>query len=97
MKQLLSIVLAGSLLCSMCAIAAPPESVPPAQQQKNQLPDTHQSGDYLEPQPDNNGANSNADVQGKPGSANKPSRPGSMEKGKRFHEKPQDGGTGVKQ
>ena len=100
MKKLLSILLASTFLCSMTvAFAAPPDNAPPAQQQKNQVPDTHQNGDYLEPQPDNNNAatTGNSDTQGRQGVGNKQSKPGNVEKSKRFHEKPQDGGTGVKQ
>ncbi len=95
MKKLLFIVLASTLTCSMtAALAAPADTAPPVQQQKNQVPQTPQNGDYLEPQPDNNAASS--DTQGKSGSDHKQSKPGSLEKSKRFHEKPQDGGTGVK-
>jgi len=99
MKKLLSILLASTLLSAMTvAFAAPPENAPPAQQQKNQVPDSPQNGDYLEPQPDNNNAatTGSSDAQGKQGSGHKQSKPGNLEKSKRFHEKPQDGGTGVK-
>lgn len=100
MKKLLSILLASTFLCSMTVVfAAPADNAPPAQQQKNQVPDTHQNGDYLEPQPDNNNAAPLVTAIRRVGRVvviNSPSR-ATLKKAKRFHEKPQDGGTGVKQ
>lgn len=95
MRRLFPILLAGLLACSVNdAVAAPQENVPPAHQQKNQVPETHQNADYLEPQPNNNGTKASADQQGH---SQKPAKAGNMEKSKRFHEPPEDGGTGVKQ
>lgn len=99
MRTLLSILLVSGLaLATTTTFAAPPDtSAPPAQQQKNQVPDSTRNGDYLEPQPDNNGAGNagSQDTDGRQGSS-APSKARNMEKSKRFHEKPQEGGTSVK-
>ncbi|WP_223261258.1 hypothetical protein [Methylophilus medardicus] len=96
MKKHLSIVFAGLLMTATTSVwAAPADNVPPTQQQKNQVPDTNQNGNYLEPQADNNNAASDPQSQKQSG-ANKTNKPANVEKSKRFHEKPQDGGTGVK-
>lgn len=96
MKTLLPVLLASVLACSVnMATAAPQDNAPPAQQQKNQVPDSTQNGNYLENQPDNN--NDTKDSANQQNSTNKPSKAGNMEKSKRFHQKPEEGGTGVKQ
>lgn len=96
MKTLLPVLLASVLACSVnMATAAPQDNAPPAQQQKNQVPDSTQNGNYLENQPDNNSNTKGSANQ--QNSTNKPSKAGNMEKSKRFHQKPEEGGTGVKQ
>lgn len=96
MKTLLPVLLASVLACSVnIATAAPQDNAPPAQQQKNQVPDSTQNGNYLENQPDNN--NDTKGSANQQNLTNKPSKAGNMEKSKRFHQKPEEGGTGVKQ
>lgn len=98
MRKLFPILLAGLLACSVNdAVAAPQDNAPPAHQQKNQVPDTNQNGNYLEPQQDNNNDTKGSAKSQKQNGTNKPSKAGNMEKSKRFHEKPEEGGTGVKQ
>jgi hypothetical protein len=92
MNKLLTVLLTSVLISPATAVFAAdaPSDVPPAHQQKKALPDSTKNGDYLQDQPDNNsGSNANQ------GSANKQSKPGNIEKSKRFNEKPADGGTGV--
>lgn len=103
MKHTLTLLLATAMLCSTTgAIAAPPDdkapdNVPPAHQQKNSVPDSNQNGNYLEQQPDNNNDTGKSVSGTNHQGTNKPSKAGNMEKSKRFHQKPEDGGTGVKQ
>ena len=98
MKKLLLMLLASMLVCSVpMATAAPQDNAPPAHQQKNQVPDTNQNGNYLEPQQDNNNDTKGSANTQQQNSTNKPSKAGNMEKSKRFHQKPDEGGTGVKQ
>lgn len=95
MNKLLTALLASMLMCSASAVFAAGEGTggePPAHQQKKQVPDSTKNGDYLQDQQDNNnGSNAN---QGS-ASGNKQSKPGNIEKSKRFQEKPSEGGTGV--
>lgn len=91
MNKLLTALLASVFLCSTTAVFAADATggdVPPAHQQKKEVPNTTKNGDYLQDQPDNN-SGGNANTQ----SGNKP---GNMEKSKRFHEEPADGGSDVK-
>ncbi|WP_231587251.1 MULTISPECIES: hypothetical protein [Methylophilus] len=98
MKKLLPMLLASTLVCSVnIATAAPQDNAPPAHQQKNQVPDTTQNGNYLEQQQDNNNDTKGSANTQQQNSTNKPSKAGNMEKSKRFHQKPDEGGTGVKQ
>jgi hypothetical protein len=98
MKKLLPMLLASALVCSVnIATAAPQDNAPPAHQQKNQVPDTTQNGNYLEQQQDNNNDTKGSANTQQQNSTNKPSKAGNMEKSKRFHQKPDEGGTGVKQ
>ncbi|AKR42697.1 MAG: hypothetical protein CTY26_10190 [Methylophilus sp.] len=91
-------LLASTLVCSVnIATAAPQDNAPPAHQQKNQVPDTTQNGNYLEQQQDNNNDTKGSANTQQQNSTNKPSKAGNMEKSKRFHQKPDEGGTGVKQ
>jgi hypothetical protein len=107
MTKLNAILLTASLsLSSVPLFAATVDNndvVPPAQIQKDQVPNSTSNGNYLEPQPDENGAttntngttNSNADKQyRKDKKAHKGSKPTNLEKSKRF-ESPENGGTTV--
>lgn len=74
--------------------------VPPAQVQKNQVPDSTANGNYLEPQPDENGATSNTtdkQAQKSHKAKSKGSKATNIEKSKRLTETPENGGTDVKQ
>jgi hypothetical protein len=108
MKNTLSLAIAAIfMVISHPTLAAPdnvsPDAVPPAQKQKNQVPETNQNGNYLETQQDNNNPPKNpkgtGDQQqnGRQQTNAQPSKPANMEKSKRFHQDPQQGGTGVKQ
>ncbi|MGP1716054.1 MAG: hypothetical protein ACTS9Y_02650 [Methylophilus sp.] len=91
MNKLLTVLLASVFMSTTTAAFAADATggdVPPAHQQKKEVPNTTKNGDYLQDQPDNN---SNANQ----GSGNKQSKPGNIEKSKRFQEKPAEGGTGV--
>ena len=93
MKNLHAILLASVFMCSTTVVFAADATggdMPPAHQQKKEVPNTTKNGDYLQEQPDNNNG-SNATNQ----SGDKHSKPGNIEKSKRFHEKPAEGGTGV--
>lgn len=94
MNKLLNLLLASVMMCGAgAAFAAEPATgdVPPAHEQKKAVPDSTKNGDYLQEQQDNNSGSTG-------NSANKQSKPGSnMEKSKRFHEKPAEGGTNVQQ
>lgn len=95
MKKLLAMLFTGVFAFSITStLAVAADAGPPAQQQKNQVPDTHQNGNYLEPQQDNNGG-TDATQQKQDNTHKSSSRPGNIEKSKRFQQKPQDGGTGV--
>ena len=92
MNKLLSTMLACVFAsASSLAIAAPEVPPPPAHQQKNQVPDSTDHGNYLKAQPDNN-AGSAGDNQR---SGDPKAHPAAKEKSKRFNEKPEDGGTGT--
>lgn len=71
--------------------AAPTDDAPPAQIQKDKVPDSTSNGNYLEPQPDENGATPNsAGKQNKKGV-----KPGNIEKSKKVTEPPEKGGAKV--
>lgn len=94
MKKLLTVLLASAFAFSTgLTVAEAADAGPPAQQQKNQVPDTNQNGNYLEAQPDNNGG---TNANQKQGTSSKQSKPGNMEKSKRFQQDPKQGGTDVK-
>lgn len=81
MNTLLRLILAGvcTFLTSLPVALAADEG-PPAQQQKNQVPDSTQNGNYLEPQQDNNNGNA-ANATQERAHPSKQSKPGSnMEK-----------------
>lgn len=93
MNKLLAVILVGCFASvSGVTVAAPADEGPPAQQQKNQVPDSGQSGNYLETQQDNNGgkdvkSNKRGQQNAQPG--------GHIEKSKKVNEKPEDGGLGT--
>lgn len=107
MTKLNTIVIATLLSFSSAPLLAAAvdnnDVVPPAQTQKNEVPNSTSNGNYLETQPDENGAtdstngttNSNANKQyHKDKKTNKGSKPTNLEKSKRF-ESPENGGTTV--
>lgn len=79
------------------------DMIPPAQVQKNQVPDSTSNGDYLETQPDENGATSNTTNRQTTDKKNskqmksksKDSNATNLEKSKRMTESPENGGTTV--
>lgn len=73
--------------------ATPTDVTPPTQIQKDKVPDSTSNGNYLEPQPDENGAtteNSSGKHQ------KKGSKPTNIEKSKKVTEPPENGGAKVK-
>lgn len=108
MTKLKSLILATLISFSSTAVFAAAvdnnDVVPPAQTQKNQVPNSTSNGNYLESQPDENGAtgntngttNNNADKQynNNRKATGSGSRPSNLEKSKRF-ESPENGGTTV--
>ncbi|WP_275356116.1 hypothetical protein [Methylophilus sp. YYY-1] len=93
---LIAALLVASSVPSLAADHVSPDATPPAQKQKNQVPDTTKNGHYLEPQQDNNNLPPNTkDTASQPQNAQS-SKPGNMEKSKRFQQDPKQGGTDVK-
>lgn len=110
MTKLHAIALAAIVSFSACPVMAAAvdnnDVVPPAQVQKNQVPDSTANGNYLETQPDENGATgSTTDKQNstmnkhnyKSGKNKKGAKATNVEKSKRFTDTPENGGTEVKQ
>ncbi|MDI1309656.1 MAG: hypothetical protein PSV17_09525 [Methylotenera sp.] len=102
MTKLLAIVLLtlGSVSTGqvLAAETTNTDVVPPAHIQKNEVPDSTANGNYLEPQPDENGATTNTtDKQKRIQMNSKPkgSNATNLEKSKRLTETPEDGGTKV--
>jgi hypothetical protein len=92
MKKLISIIFVSVLsLSSYSLMAAGTSDGPPAQQQKDQVPDSTKNGNYLESQPDNNGA---TEATKKKGQSN-PAKASNVEKGKKVKEKPENGGMNI--
>lgn len=93
------------------SFAATPEEVmqegPPVQMQKDKVPDSTSNGNYLEMQPDENGAvtngkesnttNSKHTKKSKYGKKNAGDKSSTMNKGKQTSENPTDGGMTVEQ
>jgi len=78
--------------------AEPVDSGPPAQQQKDSVPPSTTHGDFLEPQPDENGANADTQNQNKKAMKkhNKNTKkPDAAVKGKNQTEQPSTGGVTV--
>ncbi|WP_047537181.1 hypothetical protein [Methylotenera versatilis] len=72
-------------------IAAPVDEGPPAQTQKDKVPEATDHGNYLEPQPvENSDAKQTGDKHHKKDNKNRP-------KGKNTTEQPKDGGVDVNQ
>lgn len=114
MTKLLTILAASALTLTLTSwhinaadTSGAVDNGPPAQQQKNQLPDSTSTGDYLETQPDENGAtqdtsekhkntaNQNKNTTKK--STKKGVKATNIEKSKRMTLPPEEGGTNVKQ
>jgi len=92
MNRLISIILVSVLsLSAYPLMAATVDDGPPVQQQKDQVPDSTRNGNYLESQPDNNGA---TDTSKKKASSN-PTKASNIEKSKKVKEKPENGGINV--
>lgn len=75
------------------------DATPPAQMERNTAPDSTKNGDYLEPQPDENGALSNTKdkhSQKKHKDKSKNAKPSNIEKSKKVTEDPDNGGMDVK-
>jgi hypothetical protein len=95
---LTSIVVAALSFTSWSISAEPIDSGPPAQTQKDNPPDSTKSGDFLEPQPDNNGATDSTTEKNKmvKKHKDKSSKPTNMEKSKKVTEEPEEGGVELK-
>jgi len=102
MNKLFTIITAMLFAFSSWHIQAAPSDVPtseapPAQMQKDKVPDSTTNGNYLEPQPDVNGVP--LDPANPQDSANKgkknSSKPSNLEKNKKLKD-PADGGVQVK-
>jgi len=91
MNYLLTTIVATTLSFSSWAINAEPvDGAPPAKSQKEKLPDSNSTGDYLESQPNNAGeTESHKDKS-------KASKPSNMKKSKSLTEEPEDGGVDLK-
>ena len=73
------------------------DSGPPAQQQKDQVPNSTSTGNYLEPQVDENGATQNStDKKAVKNSTQKGVKATNIEKSKKVTETPDSGGMDVK-
>lgn len=101
MKKIYVLISAGLMSISsgyVLAGAASTGDVPPAQIQKDQVPNSTENGNYLEPQPDENGATGNTkNKQNQKNTSKKGAKPTNIEKSKRLTEDPASGGTDVKQ
>ena len=76
-------------LTSAQVVAAPPvEDAPPAQLQKDNVPNSTENGNYLEPQPADGHDTKSGDKHHKKDGKHKP-------KGKNVTEEPKDGGAAV--
>lgn len=74
-------------------MADPVDNGPPAQQQKNAVPDSTSSGNYLE---DEAGTVTDADTAKATDKKSKKSKTNSLEKGKSHNKEPDKGGVEVK-
>jgi len=90
-KFLIATVAALFSLTSIQAISAPVDDGPPAQVQKDAVPDSTKNGNYLEPQP----GDTAPDAQ--KADSKKHDSKKSKSKGKNVTDKPADGGVDVNQ
>lgn len=89
MKKITLIALTFISIASAQVVAAPPvEDAPPAQLQKDNVPNSTENGNYLEPQPVDSPDAKPADKHQKKDIKHKP-------KGKNVTEDPKDGGAAV--
>ncbi len=98
MNKLSSIIAAVIIACSSIHVnAAPTDDAPPAQKQKDQVPDSTANGNYLEPQPDENGATQDTSTKHATSHTKKSkgSKPTNLEKSKKVTEQPENGGVNV--
>jgi len=100
-KQSILTLVAFFAFSTSVAMAAPVDNGPPAQQQKNSMPDSTSHGDYIQTQPDENGATTGGDSTQTPDKKSKKHqkkspKPSNMEKGKSHTESPDNGGVDVK-
>ncbi len=94
MKKLhLLVLLPMFAFTAQTAIADPVDSGPPAQQQKNVVPDSTSSGNFLE---DEAGTTVDGDTAKAADKKAKKSKTNSLEKGKSHNKEPEKGGVEVK-
>jgi len=93
MNYLLTTIVAATLSFTSWTISAEPvDGGPPAQTQKDNLPDTTKTGDYLESQPNNAGETETSTEKDK----SKSSKKTNMKKSKSQTEEPAEGGVELK-
>jgi hypothetical protein len=93
MKKLLLTLLPIFAFSAQVAMAQPVDSGPPAQQQKDAVPDSTSSGNYLE---DEASTTVNGDTQKAVDEKAKKAKTNAPEKGKSHNKDPQEGGVDVK-
>lgn len=94
MKKLYLLVLLPMFaFTAQTVLADPVDSGPPAQQQKNAVPDTTSTGNYFE---DEAGATVNGDTTKAMDKKAKKAKTNSPEKGKSHNKEPEKGGVEVK-
>jgi hypothetical protein len=94
MNYLLTAIVAATLSFSSWAISAEPDdSKQSVQTQKDNLPESSKTGDYLESQPNNAGETEKHTDKDK----SKSSKKTNMKKSKSQTEEPEDGGVELKQ
>jgi hypothetical protein len=93
MKKLLLTLLPIFAFSAQVAMADPVDSGPPAQQQKDAVPDSTSSGNYLE---DEAGATVNGDTSKETDKKAKKAKTNAPEKGKSHNKEPEKGGVEVK-
>lgn len=93
MNYLLTAIVAATFSFSTLAISAEPaDSKQSVQTQKDNLPESTKTGDYLESQPNNAGETENHTDKDK----SKSSKPSNMKKSKSQTEEPKEGGVDLK-
>lgn len=103
MKKLYALITAALISVPSAQVMAAAvdnnDVVPPVQEQKNQVPNSTSNGNYLEPQPDENGATGNTtDKQSHKShkAKSKGAKATNVEKSKKVTEPPESGGVDVK-